>query len=501
MKSDSDFSSFASEILPSPTKNLFSDVAGADLFGNAPPRNYADIKKLAKEVRRTIPDMLAMANKNDPFYIMPAQEKQAKWFADLWERFSFSTGVHPRRIHYKLVSQPKDEPVLIVDGRPYQNTELCDNYLNEASKAARCLMLVAPDAFDDKRNPDAVLHREYPGIYQPWLSVNATATEWDLPRIDARLADDMYWCLPTFQARGYGGNAHNDPFHLELISEKSTMDDVIVPICRELAINYAPATGFQSIIGVIELLKRLRHANKPGVIFYISDFDPAGSFMPASVARQIEYWLPTFAPGLDIVLLPIVLTKEQVIEYALPPIPIKDTDKRQDNFLARYGVQGATELDALEALRPGELSKIIRQAVKPYRDAMARYRQYEQGQKADEEISRQWSTICRPHQWRLERLQEQASAVIESYQGELERLRDAMDNELESVERELKSLCQAVKADADEFDPVLPDRYESPVTLPDQFPGLFDSRRGYLEQLTFYKKKHNSAANDEEAAS
>ena len=477
MKSVHDDSSSMSVNLPS-----------ADLFGRTPqtqPRNYAGIKELAKAVGRTIPDMLAMAPNNDPFYIMPAQEKQAMWFMELWQRFELPHGVHLRRIHYKLVSQA--EPVLMVDGQPYQNTERCWGYLGNASKAARCLMMVAADAFQDQRNPDPVLCREYPDLHQPWLHFNAT--DWDLPRIDADLADNLDWDLPSFEAFGYCSNVHNDPMHLELISEKSTMDDVVVPLCKELGINYAPATGFQSITGIIDLLKRLRQANKPGIVFYISDFDPAGAFMPPSVARQIEYWLPIYAHDLDVLLLPIVLTKEQVIEYELPPIPIKDSDKRQDNFLEKYGVKGATELDALEALHPGKLAKIIRQAVKPYRDPMAQSQQRQQALVVDEEIRHNWVSICRPHQQRLDELRGKAGAIVESYQSALARLRDEMDEELAPVERELNSLRQAVKADADEFDPVLPDRYESPVMLPDQFTGLFDSRREYLEQLAFYKKQ------------
>lgn len=473
------------------------------------PRCYAQIKALAKATGRNIPDMLAMACNNDPFYIMPSQENQAKWFAELWKQFAFPIGVHLRRIHYRLVSLPSGEIVIIIDGNPrhYQNTELCWQYLGSASKAARCLSLVEPDAFVDQRNPDPVLHRDYPERHDPRLRFDweyLNDDPWDLPRIDAELADDLTWSLPDFDTTGYGAGAHDDPFHLELISEKSTMDDVVIPLCKELAINYAPATGFQSITGVIGLLKRLRQANKPGVVFYVSDFDPAGSFMPPSVARQIEFWRPVFAPGLDIVLLPIALTKEQVIHYGLPPIPIKESDKRQDNFLEKYGVQGATELDALEALHPGELRKIIRQAVNPYLDTNARSKPRWIEHKADEQVKNQWSAICRPYQWRLERLQEQASDIIESYQGELEQLRDAMNEELQPVKQALESLQLAINADADEFDPILPDRYESPIKLPDRFNGLFDSRRSYLEQIKFYnagklKAKRKKAKSGEES--
>ena len=215
-------------------------------------------------------------------------------------------------------------------------------------------------------------------------------------------------------------------------------------------------------------------------------------FMPPSVARQLEYWRPIFASGLRVLLQPIVLTKEQVQHYGLPPIPIKETDKRQDKFLARYGVQGATELDALEALHPGELAKIIRQAIKPYRDESAEHQARQILWRADKEIDQQWRAICRPYRWRLERLKEQAADVIESYRGVLEELQQAMNNELAPVKQELRRLRQTIKADANEFDPILPDRYASPLKLPDAFFGLFDSQRGYLEQLPFYKARHDS---------
>ncbi|MBK8755558.1 MAG: hypothetical protein IPL99_29790 [Candidatus Competibacteraceae bacterium] len=99
------------------------------------------------------------------------------------------------------------------------------------------------------------------------------------------------------------------------------MDDVIIPLCRELRINYAPATGFQSITGVVAMLQRLRQANKPGVVFYISDFDPAGSFMPPSVARQIEFWRTAYAPDLDVLLLPYCADARAGKALQTPPIP------------------------------------------------------------------------------------------------------------------------------------------------------------------------------------
>ena len=461
---------------------------------NKYPRTYEDIKSLAKTTGRKIPELLAMASQNDPFYIMPAQAKQAEWFAALWAQFDLPAGVHLRRIHYKLISQAA--PLFMVDGRRYENTEACWQYLGGASKAARCLGLVDADAFEDKRNPDPVVTREYvplndPSVILDWKQWGADI--WDIPRINTDLAADLYWKIPRVECFGYLQSDSGQPFHLELISEKSTMDDVIIPLCRDLRINYAPATGFQSITGVVAMLQRLRQANKPGVVFYISDFDPAGSFMPPSVARQIEFWRTVYAPDLDVLLFPIVLTPEQVKHYQLPPIPIKDSDKRQDNFLAKYGVAGATELDALEALHPGELAKIIQKETLPYRDTVYALRAYKVREQANSAVSAQWSEITHPYRWRLDRLKEQAADVLDGYQNALETLRQEMDTKLKPIARELESLRQAVKTEFEEFDPVLPDRHESPIALPVQFDGLFDSRRDYLRQLKFYKHIETSS--------
>ena len=91
------------------------------------------------------------------------------------------------------------------------------------------------------------------------------------------------------------------------------------------------------------MLKRVATAGKPARIFYISDFDGAGEGMPVQVARQAEFWLPTYAPGADVKLTPVALTAEQVRYYQLPRTPIKEGDLTKQGFEERHG-GGATEL-------------------------------------------------------------------------------------------------------------------------------------------------------------
>ena len=89
--------------------------------------------------------------------------------------------------------------------------------------------------------------------------------------------------------------------------------------------------------------------------------------MPVAVARQIEFWLQDDAPSADIKLTPLALTRDQVITDQLPRIPIKESDVRNAGFEERYGA-GAVELDALEALYPGTLADLVREAIESYRD-------------------------------------------------------------------------------------------------------------------------------------
>jgi hypothetical protein len=68
-------------------------------------QGYEAIKARAKQCGVRVADLLILAEKNDPFYAgSPVQRAKAAWFADLWARFGYTTGVHLRRVHYRIVS-------------------------------------------------------------------------------------------------------------------------------------------------------------------------------------------------------------------------------------------------------------------------------------------------------------------------------------------------------------------------------------------------------------
>jgi hypothetical protein len=115
------------------------------------------------------------------------------------------------------------------------------------------------------------------------------------------------------------------------------MNDVLEPVCQRLGINLVPGAGFQSITRALNLLQRVRRTGKPARVFYTSDFDPAGDGMPTATARQLEFWHGRCAPGADVKLTPLALSRDQVELYQLPRVPLKDTDLLKASFEQAYG--------------------------------------------------------------------------------------------------------------------------------------------------------------------
>jgi hypothetical protein len=155
--------------------------------------------------------------------------------------------------------------------------------------------------------------------------------------------------------------------HVEIWVEKSTMSDVLDPIAQQHRCNLVTGVGELSLTRCHELIERAKASGRPVRVLYLSDFDPGGRSMPVAVARKIEFLLRQNRFDLDIQVRPILLTHEQCRHYHLPRTPIKESERRAAKFQNLFG-EGATELDALEALHPGALARIVTREIKRYRD-------------------------------------------------------------------------------------------------------------------------------------
>jgi hypothetical protein len=103
--------------------------------------DFDAIRELAKNIKRPVTELLALAPQNDPFYAgVGHRGEAAEWFVQHWP----GPGTHLRRIHYQLVSTHVQLP----NGREYQNTQLDWQFLCGASLAARYLDLIPFDGAD-----------------------------------------------------------------------------------------------------------------------------------------------------------------------------------------------------------------------------------------------------------------------------------------------------------------------------------------------------------------
>lgn len=472
---------------------------------------YESIKELAKSEGLTVADLCALAPKNDPFYVgRPAEQIAAQWFSDLWRRFGFSTGVHLRRMHYRIVSHKGG--IARPDGRTYENTEPAWDFLNEAGKWARYLQLVPATAFVDKRNPEAIINAYWkqPGDYG-YRDPNPTIelyNSWDddayslpslpeLPALPYNLPD-----RPDFEVNGY--SSIQQPYHIEVWAEKTTMNDVLIPLCRRYGVNLITGAGELSITAVVEFMKRVEAADRPARILYISDFDPAGLGMPISVARKIEYFQRNEGyEALDIRLHPCVLTADQVTHYSLPRIPVKDSDNRKANFEAAHG-EGQVELDALEALYPGELRRIVDRFIRQYFDVSLFDRANTVKQQLIDDLNGrrlavldefgpEWSEIWGEYdelKEDFEATRNRFAALIEDFQPQIDRHSETLSAIKEKGRELFNQLLERLEEERQAVDL---DTYALPeANLPEESDYLlYDSRRDYLDQLQTYKAYRN----------
>jgi len=405
------------------------------------------IYDLKRESGLSIPELIVLRSSSDPFLLTKAHIKGAEWFAKIWERGGFKPGTHLRRIHYWCVSQT----VYLWDGvgggkpgRPtshtgkkmrYRNTLDHSTHLSDASSWARYLGLVDPQYIDDHRNPDPIIQEQDESWSSYWVDVP--------PR------------TPTACARVTAAQ----PYHLEVWVEKSTMDDVLKPICDRYQAHLVRFLGQSSITSCHRLAVRSWQAwdaRKPVRIFYISDFDPAGQNMPLAASRKIEYFVRNKLDFLDVKLLPIALTAEQAEHYRLPRIPIKEGDTAKKAFEAVHG-GGATELDALEAIHPGVLGEILETALDPYWNQSVIDEAEDLERKVQSRLKRKMAAILRKPKYK------KAMATM----GE-------MNKELAALSIRCEDPPEA-ESDADDS------KHE----------WLLDTTRDYLDQLNFYRAHKN----------
>jgi hypothetical protein len=450
--------------------------------------DYAGIKRMSASMGRPAHTLIALAPDNDPFYITPARQAAAEWFAELWDRLKAGPGMHVREFHYRLVSQP--EPIEQADGAPYENTTNSWIYLGQASRDARFLKLVPAEHFIDRKNDEPIIYvdadaRDTVATMQvtcdePYVSDDAVPSvlfeATDMPR-----APSLQLIPPTMR----------QPYHIEIWCEKTGANSVLEPLARQYGCNLITGAGELSAIACDNVVERARKSERPVRILYISDFDPAGRSMPVAVARKIEFALRSEGLAFDIQVRPIALTFEQCRKYRLPRTPIKKTERRITQFETRFG-EGATELSALQALRPGELRKIVRKEIERYHDTDLDDRIRATTADVQGEIDDVGAEIEDEHRDELDALESAWAKIVaegEAFAAEMQGRGDDLRARIEAWKERANPTWLAMTKSLRKRTPDLTEiEWPEPEDGDEDDDPLFDSTRDYVEQMDAYKE-------------
>ena len=199
--------------------------------------------------------------------------------------------------------------------------------------------------------------------------------------------------------------------------------------------------------------------------------------MPVAIARKLEYFMRADNLDMDVRLFPVILTGDQVAEYRLPRTPIKETERRRAAFEAVHG-KDAVELDALEALHPGVLRRILTGYIERYYDTDLDSRTRE----AREQLEQDYTQIRRD-------VMAQYEDRIDDLRAKLEEIRTLAGPEMDEYATDVRALWEEI---SDELKAQTPDLDEYLIPEGDEAneigTGLYNSQRDYMEQLEVYKQ-------------
>jgi len=145
----------------------------------------------------------------------------------------------------------------------------------------------------------------------------------------------------------------NQPYYPEIFIEKKALQGVFQEVCKNWNIALGACKGYPSLTFLHESSQRFMDAEQNGkspIILYFGDYDPSGEDIPRSIGDNLNRF------GIYVEVRRIALMEDQVIEWNLPPAPVKDTDTRTAN----WGGLGQVELDAV---RPERLMELLEGAI------------------------------------------------------------------------------------------------------------------------------------------
>jgi len=145
----------------------------------------------------------------------------------------------------------------------------------------------------------------------------------------------------------------NQDNYVEVFIEKKALQGVFQGPCEQLGVGLGACKGYPSLTFLHETSERFDwaiQARKNPIILYFGDYDPSGEDIPRSIGDNL------YRMHSNVEIRRIALMEDQVVEWGLPPAPVKVGDTRSNTWT---GI-GQVELDAV---KPEQLQKMVTEAI------------------------------------------------------------------------------------------------------------------------------------------
>jgi hypothetical protein len=360
--------------------------------------------------------LTVLSTQIDPYRLdTPAGHRDGAWLAEQLDRaVGVGRRTHWRGLHYAIVASGN---IRKPNGELYHNDDADWTWLAScAGKAVRWLGYIDFERITDNRNSDPVVHRKGRLIAETWVSVGLDVT---IPDIDDA---EPCACVTGFQGR--------QPYALTMFGEKTSLEDVLLPIARRFEADLYLAAGEISDSLLYRMAKDGAEDGRTMVVLVLADCDPAGRQMAVSIGRKLQALRDLRSPSLKFEVASVALSVEQVRQLELPSTPLKETERRADRWREAFGVE-QTEIDALATLQPRVLEQIVTAAIAPYFDATLGAR--------ISAAEREWRAAAQ--QAIDDQIDEVALAVAHEHAAE--RLGD-LEAEIESINQQLRAIADGV---------------------------------------------------------
>lgn len=255
-------------------------------------------------------------------------------------------GVVPtlRTIHYALVSK-----------NIIPNTKSAYKGLSSAFVKARQEGIVMWNWLADEGRDVEEGEDNY--IWEPKDYANTIISN-SVSQLRKQLEGSTYFHYPKWMSQEY---------YIEMWIEKNALRATFKNYISDYKIALVPSRGFSSWTFLKEAHDRIRqNANgKTPLILYFGDFDPSGEDIERFLRESMNGYF-----GIDIKVIRIGVTKDQIEEYNLPTTPedAEEIEKlhRDSRFAKWEHGDYRVELDALLAFVPDEFERIVKESVKEY---------------------------------------------------------------------------------------------------------------------------------------